>query len=458
MPQGDPALEPQIPIFPSGSQVGTPDLVLSFSEAYIHEGDLTDQYQIIVLPSGLTEDRMIKSIELRPGNNRIVHHALFAIDSTGQASQMDAATPEYGYEGFGGFGVEPQLDQFPQAYVPGAKPILFHDGLGARMPAGSDLLIQMHYAPVPVSESDSSTVNIFFADEDETIDRIVQQYIMLPFGPIIQNGPFIIQPETVKTFHGKLTLPFKASLFGVFPHMHLLGKDWEVFAIHPNGDTTNIISIPEWDFNWQNSYYFDHFEVLEIGTEIHAYASYDNTSDNPFNPNVPPKFVFWGEGTTDEMYYLPLIYVPYKEGDEDVVFDETVVTDTEELIVEDKHNSFLDPVPNPAGEMVNLQFTIAQNQPLSIDFVNAKGQVVKSVLNRAPFIAGQHQMSVPIADLPDGLYFITIGNERLKLTKKLMVSSALKINKIVSFGFFCFISALFVAYIAKAMLAPHASI
>ncbi|MEO1384373.1 MAG: peroxiredoxin, partial [Bacteroidota bacterium] len=83
MPEGPANAAPPLPQFPTGSQVGTPDLVLSFSQAYLHQGNNVDQYQNFVLPTGLTEDKILKAIELRPGNNKIVHHALFALDTTG---------------------------------------------------------------------------------------------------------------------------------------------------------------------------------------------------------------------------------------------------------------------------------------------------------------------------------------------------------------------------------------
>ena len=96
--------------------------------------------------------------------------------------------------------------------------------------------------------------------------------------------------------------------------MRILNHDYEVYAVHPNGDTTNLIRIPDWDFNWQGSYNFKKYMVLEPGTTIHAYASYDNTANNPSNPNSPPGFVTWGERTTDEMLFLPISFVPYAVG------------------------------------------------------------------------------------------------------------------------------------------------
>lgn len=165
MPEGPANAAPPLPQFPTGSQVGTPDLVLSFSQAYLHQGNNVDQYQNFVLPTGLTEDKILKAIELRPGNNKIVHHALFALDTTGQAQLKDAQDPSYGYSGFGGFGVD-KVEDYP-GYVPGALVVTYPEGLGQPIYANSDLLVQMHYAPVPVDETDSSTVNLFFADPDE---------------------------------------------------------------------------------------------------------------------------------------------------------------------------------------------------------------------------------------------------------------------------------------------------
>lgn len=106
MPQGDPALEPPVPAFPEGSQVGEPDLVLTMEEAYLHEGDNTDQYQVFVLETGLTEDVDISAIEVRPDNKNICHHAILAVDTTNTANILDNADPDYGYEEFGGFGFD----------------------------------------------------------------------------------------------------------------------------------------------------------------------------------------------------------------------------------------------------------------------------------------------------------------------------------------------------------------
>ena len=418
-PQGDPALEPELPTFPTGSQIGTPDLVLSFAESYVHEGDLSDQYQIIVLPTGLTEDKMVKAIEMRPGNPNIVHHSLFAIDESGQGQIKDAQTPEYGFPSFGDFGVQ-SAEQFPQAYVPGAKPIKFYTGIGAPMPAGSDLLVQMHYAPIANTQSDSSTVNIFFAEPGETIDRIVYEEIMLPFGSTLTNGPFVMQPETVKTFHGVFTVPIKVSLLGIFPHSHLLGKDWTVYAISPQGDTTNLIHIGDWDFNWQNMYFFERFQILEPGTEIHAYATYDNTSNNPYNPNNPPQTVGWGLGTEDEMYYLPLVYVEYMPGDEDIIITDNP-TAADDLNLHFNKDKLYPVYPNPAKNEITVGFSLATADKVNLEVRDLQGKLVKNVLANQFHRAGHHQMRLPLGDLPNGVYLLHLRSDRFAVSEKFSV-------------------------------------
>ncbi len=418
-PQGDPALEPDPPVFPTGSQIGVPDLVLTFERPYIHEGDLSDQYQIIVLPTGLTEDKMIKAIEMRPGNPNIVHHSLYAVDETGVGQIKDAQTPEYGFPSFGDFGVN-GAEQFPAAYVPGARPRKFYNGIGARLPAGSDLLVQMHYAPIATTQSDSSTVNIFFADPGETINRIVKEEIMLPFGNTLTNGPFIMQPETVKTFHGVYTVPTKISLMGIFPHSHLLGKDWRVFAVSPQGDTTNLIKIEDWDFNWQNLYFFERFQVLTPGTKIHAYATYDNTSSNPYNPNNPPQTVGWGLGTEDEMYYLPLVYVNYMPGDEDIILSDepTAVEDLNLHFTKDR----LYPVyPNPANTEITIGFSLATAGKVTMEIADLQGKKWKSVLADQFYKSGHHQMRLELNNMPNGVYVLNLRSDRFSVSEKFSV-------------------------------------
>ena len=108
------------------------------------------------------------------------------------------------------------------------------------------------------------------------------------------------------------------SLISIMPHMHLLGQSFKSYAITPNGNVIPLVNVPKWDFNWQTTYTFNNFILLPKGTVIYAQAEYDNTVNNPLNPNNPPKLVKYGWGSKDEMMNLVIYYVRYKNGDEQI--------------------------------------------------------------------------------------------------------------------------------------------
>ncbi|MEL6276906.1 MAG: hypothetical protein AAFU03_17535, partial [Bacteroidota bacterium] len=345
-PQGNPDLEPPLPNFTVGSQLGTPDLVIEMEEEYIIEGNNLDDYRVFVLPTGLTEDKEIAAIEFRPGNTRAVHHALLAYETEGAAAAMDAESPGYGYESFGGYGV-PIQGSFT-GYTPGIQSIFYPEGIGITLPAGADLLMQVHYAPLPMDETDRSSLNIFFKNPSDPITRELQR---LPTTPFDLDGGFLsfsIPPDEVKAFHGTKNIEEDISLVAIYPHCHYLGQNWEIYAVTPTNDTISIISIPEWDFNWQGEYTFDRMKKIPAGSVMHVNAAYDNTTNNPFNPNSPPQTVTWGEGTTDEMYLVGMSYVPYQAGDEDIVIGGGVTTSTEEVFSSNL-SQFSPPFPNPTN-------------------------------------------------------------------------------------------------------------
>ncbi len=314
-PQGDPALEAPLPHFPSGSQLGTPDLVLSMSQSYKIQGNNTDEYRIFVLPTGLASAQDIAAVEFRPGNNKIVHHALIAVDTTGQGRIKDQQDPGYGYSGFGGFGGIIPNNLLP-GYVPGATARFYPDGIGQRIPKNADLLVQVHYAPSPVAASDSSSINIFFSKQP--IKRYLRGKIMLPFDLVGGWLSFVIPPNQVTQFHGIWNVASDASLLSLWPHCHLLGKSWEAYFEDASGKRTNLLRINNWNFNWQGGYLPERLIKIPAGAKVHVFATYDNTANNPSNPNNPSKQVTWGEKTTDEMYFFPLGFVTYQPGDENI--------------------------------------------------------------------------------------------------------------------------------------------
>ncbi|MCC6600506.1 MAG: T9SS type A sorting domain-containing protein [Crocinitomicaceae bacterium] len=413
MPQGDPELQPPAPVFPSGSQIGVPDLVLTMAEPYLHHGLNADQYQIFVIPTGMTEDKDIEAIEVRADNKSICHHAILGIDTTGTAATLDADDEEYGYTQFGGYGFDP-ADPFFGAWVPGANPLVYPPTIGKKIFAGADLLLQMHYGPSSIDQTDQTSVNIFFADDP--IQRYVVTY---PISPNDLDQPFVIPPNTVKTFHGKVEVPFSVSLIGVAPHGHLLCSSYEVYAVSPNEqDTIPMIHIPEWNFNWQGLYAYPNMKLIPQGYTVHCIGTFDNTANNPSNPNIPPEWVSWGESTYDEMYLCFLQFVPYHAGDENI----SLAAANEADMMVYPATQLFPSYPNPAREKVTIGFSLATPEKVELSLFDTQGKLVKKLVNNTMYPTGRHKVSVPVGDVSDGLYVVHLRAGATTQSQQLLIT------------------------------------
>jgi hypothetical protein len=388
MPQGNPAETPPLPIFPVGSVLGVPDTVISMLESFSIPGNNQDLYRVFVLPTGFTTDRDIAAIEFRPGNRQIVHHALIVSDISGLGAQRATQDSGYGYTSFGGFGI-PRYDQFLGGYAPGMDPQRFPDGIGYRIKANSDLLLQIHYAPTAAPETDSSFINIFYATQP--ITRPVQTSELLDFN-------LFLPANQITTRARNFQVPGHVSLISITPHSHLIGKTWEIYARTPTQDTIPIISIPNWDFNWQGYYFPENLIPLPTGTTIRAIASYDNTASNPRNPNNPPQNISWGENTTDEMFYIIAQFVDYQPGDDTISLASTVG-------LKGLHLPKITVYPNPVSNRMTVQRTAGPNGFQAWRIVDVKGRVVKHMQNLQP---ADLTLSIDWSDLASGTYLLQI--------------------------------------------------
>ncbi len=416
-PEGDPAQAPPLPEFPTGSQLGTPDLVLTMSEPYRIEGDYQDDYRIFVIPTGFTEPKEIAAIEFRPGNANAVHHVLIAYENSGNGALLDAVTPEYGYPSFGDFRV-PTLG-IVGGYTPGIETIPYPEGIGKVLPAGTDLLVQVHYAPIAAEEWDQSTVNIFFKEPDDEVNRCAVNFNISP-GDLYGGYPaFRVLPNEITNFHATQLVEEDISLLSIQPHSHYLGTSYLVYAITPDGSNIPIIRIRDWDFNWQGTYTFRQMIHLPAGTVLHSIATYDNTSDNPYNPNSPPQLVDWGERSADEMMLVRLQSVSYRPGDEDLIIETGF---TEVLPSVDQSWGTLFPiVPNPAVDQAELPVHLEQPAIVRLSVYNANGALVKLPETTLRLGSGFHTIPLDLKDLPEGMYLIVLEGEQFRLTQRLVV-------------------------------------
>lgn len=292
-PEGDPADLPDTLTFSSNWKLGEPDRVLTMAEPMTPDFSKGDIYRCFVLPTGLTEDRFVSSVEIAPGSRAMVHHILLFVDTTTAAEQLDAKDPGPGYTCFGGPGFTAVYNL--GGWVPGNAPRPLPDGIGMPLPANSRIVMQVHYsARSGVVEPDRTTLALHFS-KTPVKKRLLST-------PVI-NTKFTIPPGA-SAYEVKAAIPFipfAAHLLQITPHMHLLGKSMQVTATTLSGQQICLVDVPDWDFHWQGTYTYKTPVPIPLLTRVDLSAFYDNSADNPDNPNSPPRAVSWGENTTDEM-------------------------------------------------------------------------------------------------------------------------------------------------------------
>ena len=289
-PAGDADDLPPPRWFAAGWQLGEPDLVLEMTAPFAVPADGPDIFRFFVIPIELADDQMVAAVEFRPGNPRIVHHSILYLDRSGRARELDAADPLPGYEGFltGGFRPAGTLGFWAPGYTPRWLP----EGVGQPLAPGTDLAMQLHYHPSGKPEEDRSQVGIYFARRP--VEHTIGGVALVNFDVNIPPG------EARHRMELSFTTPVEMELLDVTPHMHILGTEMKVAATRPDGVEVPLVWV-DWDFNWQDQYAYFEPVRLPAGTRIDLEAYYDNSAENPVNPNTPPARVVFGEMTTDEM-------------------------------------------------------------------------------------------------------------------------------------------------------------
>lgn len=276
-----------------------PDLILRMNKPYTIKGDGREDFRYFHIPTKLKEDAWIEAIEFVPGNRKLLHHSRLMVDTTGTMGEIDGMAEDD--PRVARFQRTPLADEFLYGWVPGNDRVVFPPGSAKRLKAGSELIVNIHYAPSGKPDTDQSEIRLYFARKPVT--KPVRTLTLTENN--ISNQPFLIPANQKKQFFIQFgPLPDTIRLLSAMPHMHWLGKTIKAFAVTPDGDAVNLIKIDDWDYKWQMTYFFQKPLVLPSGTVILAEATYDNTAENPLNPSKPPRNVPYGWNSTDEMMNL----------------------------------------------------------------------------------------------------------------------------------------------------------
>ena len=246
----------------------------------------------------------MKAVEIRPGDKQYVHHANILVDREG-ASRQPEATPG---AGFGGMEIRIDSRVFdPDSHLlfwkPGTIPAVEPEGMALRLDKGTDLVLNTHLQPSGKPEVIQPSIGLYFTPHAAT---------KLPMLLQLENDEKLDIPAGRKDFlvTDDFTLPIDVELLAIYPHAHYLGKDIQAWATLPDGTKRALIHIPNWNLNWQAVYRYAEPVRLPKGTTVSLRYVYDNSEENPLNPNHPPARVVGGNRSSDEMCHLWLQVLP----------------------------------------------------------------------------------------------------------------------------------------------------
>lgn len=302
---GNPKDAPKPLQFTEGWEIGKPDLVLEMPSAFEVPASGTIDYQYVAIPTNFKEDKWVQIAEARPDDREHVHHIIAFIREPGSPYMKDLPegvpmTAKQIYEiakknmpaGSRVSGDNNGFADMLVGYAPGTPAVSFKPGQAKLVKAGSHLVLQMHYTANGKAGRDKSRIGLIFSKVP-----VQERVISLASG----NNKFEIPPQDANyRVDSTFTLQEKATLIGLLPHMHLRGKSFLYTAVYPTGEKEILLSVPKYDFNWQNWYELASPKVLPAGTRIDCVAHFDNSPNNPANPD-PSKKVHFGEQSWDEM-------------------------------------------------------------------------------------------------------------------------------------------------------------
>ncbi len=322
---GPPRAPAAAPSLTDGWGIGAPSLVVSLPAEQKVSASGPDEYVKILVDPHLEKDLWVQAVEFRPGNRKIVHHAhvflqlphppsssrrrapspfvlddgLKVIDPAAPALDDGCSHPDGGYIIGRDHG---DTQALLASFVPGMSPAAWPPGVAKRIPAGSKFLFDIHYAKVTGRpETDLSQVGFVLAQAPpkRALERLEASnfYFSIPPGAPAHRVTACV------------TLPYDADLLGLLGHMHYRGKAFRIWAEIPGRPPQILLDVPRYDFEWQEMYRFARPPRLPQGTVVKMEGWFDNSPNNPANPN-PQVAVRWGEHTRTEMMDAWLEFVP----------------------------------------------------------------------------------------------------------------------------------------------------
>ena len=331
--EGDPKDLPQPPKSFPGWKMGKPDYVLAMSEDYTIEAHAPDSYVYVTFPTRFKEDRWVQAAEILPGNREIVHHVIAHVLTpealSGGTKRVNAEFPQADaepsifykegslsrvkmsapviddganapnggslFKGRTGDGAA-EYSVLLASYAPGKGPDVYPPGTAKLIPAGSTIILQIHYSSfhgaIETPQRDRTIVGLIFAKEPPArramTFTVPNHFFKIPAGAANHKVT------------AAYTFDREVQLISYMPHMHLRGKDMKYEVVFPDGRRETLLWVPKFEFNWQTVYRLKNPMMIPKGSKIIVTAHFDNSARNKHNPD-PTKVVRWGDPSYDEM-------------------------------------------------------------------------------------------------------------------------------------------------------------
>ena len=295
----------EYPPYNSLSQIGNPDTTLAFQHTYVIPEN-NDHYQYFVIPIPWNENRYATAIEIVPGNPQAVHHITASLVS--DTAWADYLTTNKIWH----YNIREEKEKSPvllAGWAKGSFACRTPDSIGILLPKRGLITLQIHYSGGFKGERDSTRVNIFL-NKQKPERQLRFEYA--------NNFNINFAPNEIKYDQLVKHVDSAITITSIWPHTHYLARNVLCFALTPAHDTIRLIRINDWDYDWQNLFVYLNPVVVPAGSDIIMKCLFDNSNDNPRNPNNPPKRVVFGVKTSDEMLNLNYYYLNYKKGDEKI--------------------------------------------------------------------------------------------------------------------------------------------
>jgi len=278
--------------------LGEPDLILELPPFTVQASGVVD-YQFPVVKNTIGKDVWVKAATVVPGDRSVVHHVL--------VGAADGPAEDRGNR-------ESVFDNYIIGYAPGNESSTMPEGTGVFIPKGGDFLFQLHYTPVGKEVVDRTRLGLYFADQAP--NNFYRHNVVLD--PTIAIPPQAAAHEEVAYFE----FDKPALLHAVVPHAHYRGRASRFELHHPDGEVEVVLSVPNYDFNWQRTYEFAEPKLMPAGSRLVHATTYDNSENNPGNPD-PARTVPWGLQSHDEMLYGAFSYTWVNETSPQPIHDKT---------------------------------------------------------------------------------------------------------------------------------------